>query len=979
MAEVYGEIGGQPVELNNAATEATLKALLATMTAVLNNQSKDTKKDKKIQSDLEAELRKLAKASKDSAKAREKETDVIKDNTGEQKKAAAAQKKLTDELEDTAQALQAVSGGLERAVLGLTGMVSSFANLGNSVSSAAAALNHIPIAGKLLSGVFGAVAGAAEKSYKAFQQSSSVGATFGGSITSMVNAAGEAGLTFEAFSAIIAKNGENLAVLGAGTEDGARKLARFGKEIKNTNLGNQLARLGYSTEDINEGFLKYAGYMAKSGRSQADIDKNLVAETGQYLKNLDAVSKLTGKNKEALQAEADARRQDSQFRIAEQKLNKDDRKNLDLLMGSMTKTEQAAFKGALATGTMNEEMVQLNTVAPGMAKALMETATKARASGRLSEASVLSLDKTLTDAAKASEKNSTLQTAGAYIQGEYNNSVVDVLDRSARTSDMQVQFANQAKASTQTLKDGLKPEEMKAMQERIAGISNKFNVLLADQMPRLEIAFDALASATPALVTVFTFLMNNIKTVIATFVALKVAQMAYKAALVIQKNKEATWGKTAGDARYVNDIGGGGGGGDGRGKRGKGKGKVKVPAKAAGAVLGRLAGPAAAAVAIGGAAMELSDINDELKAGRISEEEANKKKAEAAGGGIGGAGGGIAGAMAGAAIGSVVPVVGTVIGGIIGGAIGAWGGEALGRKAGSAIGGPKPAAPPGTAVTSDASSAAYLKTVAMLESGGNANAKAGTSSASGMFQFTEGTWKQMTKEMGKNYSLDDRFDPNKSAEVMSYFTNKQKAQLEKGTGRSASSTDMYMAHFLGAGGATKFLNNMQTNPNQSAAAMDPKAAAANKSIFYDQTGRERSLQEVYGLMAKKVGSAEQKVASGNVPISVAGLGNTAGFTPTATALAAMNTPSAATPSSASSASAASAFPTATNTAKEKFAAANRSMTVGQESAETLLSSLNNKMDLLIQIQSGAKDTNEKQLRAQRSMANVDMFTNVPIA
>jgi hypothetical protein len=158
--------------------------------------------------------------------------------------------------------------------------------------------------------------------------------------------------------------------------------------------------------------------------------------------------------------------------------------------------------------------------------------------------------------------------------------------------------------------------------------------------------------------------------------------------------------------------------------------------------------------------------------------------------------------------------------------------------------------------------------------------------------------------------------------------------------------------------------------------MDPKAAAANKSIFYDKTGRERSVKEVYDLMAKKVGGAEQKVAAGAVPASVAGLGNTSGFTPSMTAAqtaVAKYEPSTAT----SSTSTGSNFPTAVNTTKEKFAAANRPMAAGQESAESLLSSLNNKMDILIQISSGTKDTNEKQLRAQRSMASVDMYTNIP--
>lgn len=170
----------------------------------------------------------------------------------------------------------------------------------------------------------------------------------------------------------------------------------------------------------------------------------------------------------------------------------------------------------------------------------------------------------------------------------------------------------------------------------------------------------------------------------------------------------------------------------------------------------------------------------------------------------------------------------------------------------------------------------YLKATALVESGGNTNAKAGTSSAGGLFQFIDSTWTSMVKKMGKNYSLQDKFDPKKSAEVMAFFTNQQKAQLEKATGKSASSTDMYMAHFLGAGGAGKFINQMSKDPNAIAADLDPKAAAANKSIYYDEKGKPRTVQEVYSLMAKKVGKAESAVETGKwgkgaVPDAVATL------------------------------------------------------------------------------------------------------------
>jgi hypothetical protein len=182
---------------------------------------------------------------------------------------------------------------------------------------------------------------------------------------------------------------------------------------------------------------------------------------------------------------------------------------------------------------------------------------------------------------------------------------------------------------------------------------------------------------------------------------------------------------------------------------------------------------------------------------------------------------------------------------------------------------------PGAPVAVPADIAKYLKSTALIESGGNANARAGTSSAGGMFQFIDKTWETTVKQMGKNYSAQDKFDPAKATEVMAFFTSKQKSQLEQGTGKEATNVDLYMAHFLGAGGATKFINAMAKNPAMSAAAMDPAAASANKNIYYDQ-GRERSLQEVYNLMGQKMAKAETAVETGkwggkDIPATVAAI------------------------------------------------------------------------------------------------------------
>jgi hypothetical protein len=306
-------------------------------------------------------------------------------------------------------------------------------------------------------------------------------------------------------------------------------------------------------------------------------------------------------------------------------------------------------------------------------------------------------------------------------------------------------------------------------------------------------------------------------------------------------------------------------------------------------------------------------------------------------------------------------------------------------------------------VTTSGDMANYLKTIALLESGGDANAKAKTSSAGGMFQFIDSTWKQMTKEMGKDYSLQDKFDPKKAEEVAAYFSSKQKGQLEKGIGRQASSTDMYMSHFLGAGGATKFLNAMGKDPKQSAAALDPAAAKANKSIYYNKEGKERTVEEVYALMDKKVKSAEGRVASGKVNDAVTAIGSNMGKTNNVQLASSKVPSSGSTPSSPQVAAATTkdkksdSAPTSTQVAAatgknqeeerkkadekakkeqetalaaaEKQGPSKLDKTLGpaQESAETLLAQLNMKMDTLIAVSTKTADLNDRQLSTQQNM------------
>lgn len=177
---------------------------------------------------------------------------------------------------------------------------------------------------------------------------------------------------------------------------------------------------------------------------------------------------------------------------------------------------------------------------------------------------------------------------------------------------------------------------------------------------------------------------------------------------------------------------------------------------------------------------------------------------------------------------------------------------------------------------------AYLLGQAKLESGLNPGARAGTSSASGLYQFIEQSWLAVVKKHGAEHGmawaadsiqrgangrltvsdpatrqsiLGLRMDPNAASLMAAEYASDNKTSLEGSLGRAATGTDLYMAHFLGLGGAHKFLSTMANNPGASGAALFPAAAAANHNIFYAKDGSARSLSDIYQHFAGKLGAA----------------------------------------------------------------------------------------------------------------------------
>lgn len=172
----------------------------------------------------------------------------------------------------------------------------------------------------------------------------------------------------------------------------------------------------------------------------------------------------------------------------------------------------------------------------------------------------------------------------------------------------------------------------------------------------------------------------------------------------------------------------------------------------------------------------------------------------------------------------------------------------------------------------------YLLGTAIRESSLNPSAKAGTSSAAGLFQFVEQTWLGVVKNYGAKHGLasfasaitqgtDGRFrtsnpadrsailalrkDPQIASLMAGEFAQATRSNLEVSLGRSVCGGELYAAHFLGTDAACRLIRMNDSQPNAVAANAFPAAADANRNVFYHRDGTAKTVREVYAWALKQ--------------------------------------------------------------------------------------------------------------------------------
>jgi hypothetical protein len=170
----------------------------------------------------------------------------------------------------------------------------------------------------------------------------------------------------------------------------------------------------------------------------------------------------------------------------------------------------------------------------------------------------------------------------------------------------------------------------------------------------------------------------------------------------------------------------------------------------------------------------------------------------------------------------------------------------------------------------------YLVKTAQRESNFDPAAKASTSSATGLFQFTKETWLQMLERYGAQHgvttegrSRDEllalRTDADLSARMAGELARENARILGKKLGRPATSAELYTAHFMGPQDAARMIHAARRGDAGSAGDMFPRASLAIASVFRGKDGATLTAAQLY---TKLTGVDIASADSGKVPAGV---------------------------------------------------------------------------------------------------------------
>lgn len=211
----------------------------------------------------------------------------------------------------------------------------------------------LPFAGNLVAGSLKLVAegskfmiGQLQEATMAFQEISKVGGLTAQGMSGLREQFLRSGQTLQGFQKTVSANAQALARFSGTVGSGAEDFSKIVGGIIDSDLGDQLRRIGFTADEIGETTAGYISQQTRLGLAQNKTQAQLIAGSKQYADELDVLARLTGQSREALQKQQDAALSEGRFRAT---LDTLDEKTAKSLLDFQSRLAGAGF-GEMAQG-----------------------------------------------------------------------------------------------------------------------------------------------------------------------------------------------------------------------------------------------------------------------------------------------------------------------------------------------------------------------------------------------------------------------------------------------------------------------------------------------------------------------------------------------------------------------------------------------------------------------------------------------------
>ena len=346
-------------------------------------------------------------------------------------------------------------------------IMGNMANLDKSVKGAA---SSIPIVGAF----YGPVVEASEKMVDAFQSASGSGASFGGRLQNLTNAAANAGMTVNEYTKFVRDSGEAFRLLGGNVEAGRKRFESLSKEMRTSGMMTQLNALGYTSTEVNEGMSRYTKILGQTGRLQGMSTQQLAQRSANYMKEIDKLAKATGQERAQIEENQAKLLRDAQFQAKVANMGVTQADALRATITGLPQGLQGVAKDIIATGTATtKESQEFAALMPKSAAMMQEFARITDNGGTITNAMQQELQNTMSAEGKVRKQQYR-------DQGRYNADIADTYMRVIDAANIQTDaLTTSADAQDKQIKltDGA-AQAFEGIRRRVNEISIEFLNLL---------------------------------------------------------------------------------------------------------------------------------------------------------------------------------------------------------------------------------------------------------------------------------------------------------------------------------------------------------------------------------------------------------------------------------------------------------------------------------------------------------------------